>query len=261
MEVNKDIIAAINMEIQKANRLRYEVNMQFINCQQLREVVYGYIKKYRSYLCSCCPKITPVNIVKNENTFEPLSLLIPNEGTKWREQEVSKYEEYIEAIKSHEALVNCFYTCLIEVKRTYHEILAAWELISSYFESIGISVNYREGKNTAFLEEMQVQYTPGVCGRGGHTEQRFEKCIAHIMQCKMLSDELLYAPLLQKNPEENSKYDRIELLRILNRLLDERRKLEAETILPVEEPTEKINPALFTKDTLYDEFVCTWEED
>ncbi len=255
MEVEKnDRLVSLNGEIQKANRLRYEVSIQFANCRQLRETLYGYVKKYRSYLSSCCSNITPVHIVIKENTFEPLSLFVPGE------QELDRYEEYIESISNHASLMNCFYRCLIEVKRSFRECLATWELLSSYFETVGLGVYYKEGKDTSFLEEMEVTYTPAVSGFGGPTEQRFEKCIYHIMQVKKLSDELLYAPLLQKKPEENTKFDRIELLQILNRLLCERGKLEAVAILPVKEPTEKMNPSLFTKDELYDEFIYAWED-
>lgn len=252
----------VNQEVQKVNRMRYEIETRLSECRRLRSEVYGYIKKFRSYFSSCYKDITPIPIVK-EHSFEPLELLLFDKDAGCGESELfRKCEEYQEALRNHSALLNCFHTCLLEAERSYRELISAWELIASYFEAVGIGTLYKEGRSDQFLEKMEVKYTPEVCGYGGATEQRFQKNLQQMMTVKMILDELLYVPQLQKPVYENSKFDRIELLQILNRLLNERKKLEISTILSVKQPTVmKINTPFFTKDELYDEFVCAWEED
>ena len=262
-KTTKEQMEALNNEIYTVNRMLYDIEEKMNDCRMLRERVYEYIKKFRSSLTRT-PNISPEQMVKREDIFEPITLISYEEFSGLDAKELqNQLECWAEEMENKRMLMNCFYNCVLEAENSYKEILAAWALMESYFESVGLERAYKEGKEKRALEQLEVIYTPGVGGYGGVVEQRFDTLLCYMMEVKCCIDELIYAPLLQKPIGQISvqaKFERTELLRILQKLLQKRKEFEKCALLPVK-TEEKIawSHSLFMKDALYDEFV--WEEE
>lgn len=262
-KTTKEQMESLNNEIFTMNRMLYDIAEKMNDCRMLRERVYEYIKKFRARL-TCSPKISPVQMVKRDDTFEPVTLISYEEFSELGETEFrNRLDRWSEELENKRLLLNCFYNCVQEAENSYKEILAAWALMESFFESIGLERAYKEGKEKSALEQLEFIYTPGVGGYGGAVEQRFDTMLCHILDVKYCVDELIYAPVLQRpigQLSEQAKFERIELLETLQRLLQKRKAVERSALLPVK-TEEKIawSHPLFVKDDLYDEFV--WEEE
>ena len=259
----KERMESFNNEIFTVNRMLYDISEKMNDCRMLRERVYKYIKKFRARL-TCSPNISPVQMVKREDAFEPITLISYEEFSGLGETEFqNRLERWSGELENKRLLLNCFYNCVLEAENSYKEILAAWALMESYFESVGLERAYKEGQEKSVLEQLEVIYTPGVGGYGGVIEQHFDTLLCHMMEVKYCIDELIYAPLLQKpigQISELAKFERIELLKTLHKLLQKRREFEKRTLLPVKTEEKIAWPhPFFVKDDLYDEFV--WEEE
>ncbi|MBP3578798.1 MAG: hypothetical protein J6K15_11875 [Lachnospiraceae bacterium] len=263
-KTTKEQMESLNNEIiYTVNRMLYDIAEKINECRILRERVYEYIKKFRSRLTSI-PNISPEQMVKREDTFEPITLISYEEFSGLDEKELrNRLDCWAEELENKRMLLNCFYNCVLEAESSYKEILAAWALMESYFESVGLERAYKDGKEKSALEQLEVIYSPGVGGYGGVVEQRFDTLLYYMMEVKYCIDELIYAPLLQKpigQISAEARFERSELLRILQKLFQKRKEFEKRALLPVK-TEEKIawSHALFVKDALYDEFV--WEEE
>ena len=258
MEEGQEVSLEItNSRILDLNYKIYKLQEQFQKLQEQRAEVYTFIRKFRSFLASKFPMISPVGITK-EISFQPINIISYEMTASFDDEELQKFLSKANSdLEEKLRFLSCQHRCFLEAELAYAEMLLSLNLIAGYYEANAIRAGIKQKLSDGELADSRILYYPQLGDNGGPISHKVEYMILLSFELKKLLDEMVFSPRHIKPMGQISQFDAIYLYKRLENVIEKRKELEAASLLDIRMPKVQIKYP-FKEDPLYKE-ICNVE--